>query len=99
MTATDPILAPPEHWVRLGLSVELGIGLGERPPAPLSFPHVHIQELAQVVAEGRQEAHILPAWPVPCALERIHAAVRSFLHNEGSLKFIEHLESDFEGVP
>jgi hypothetical protein len=99
VTATDAILAPPEHRVRLGLSVELGIGLGERPPAPLSLPHVHVKQLAEIVAESCQETHILPARPVPCALETVHAAIRSSLHDECPLKFVEHLESDFEGVP
>src|SRR5689334_17594217 len=99
MTSTDSVLAPPQYWVCLCLAVELSIALAGRRPAALSFSHVHVKELAQVMTYTCQEAKVLPAWTIPCALERVHSSIGSVLHHECALEFLQHLQGDFEGVP
>jgi hypothetical protein len=40
------IRPPPHHWVRLGFSEKIGIGLVQWRPTAVSLPDIHLEELA-----------------------------------------------------
>src|SRR5579883_639750 len=60
MTTPHAILIPPEHGLDLDALEKLGMGFVQRRPTLVSCPQVHVEQLAEVVANTGEEAEVLP---------------------------------------
>jgi hypothetical protein len=96
MTAAHAVLIPPEHRLHFGLSEELGVGLVQRGPTLVSCLHVHVKQLAEVVAKTGEEAEVLPLWRTRRGLE-VDRVWRD-IGEDYLVKLLQHLHGDFERV-
>src|SRR5579885_1803816 len=83
----------------LGTVTESIVRLMQRAPGLTFALDLQIEQLAQVVAQSRDEGGILPAGAVMGAAEAVHAAVWPPLHLHLALELFQSFERDLHRMP